>query len=138
MSESEQTNSTVARLAAYPHVEVTVLEQDPVRPEGPVTGSLNRYSYSFPRGQKVVLAEPLLSDMEDLVARGRRRLIISRGRTYSAEEARAIREEGGVMVYPDGAALREALATVSEVRTVAASTSRRSRRTRDLAEREFA
>jgi hypothetical protein len=129
----ENNNTTVQRLAQYEHVAVTVVEQDPDKPDGPVTGCLNRYSYSFPRGQEVVLSGPLLADMEDVVRRGRRRLIISRGRTYTPEEAHEIRLSGAMLVYPDSEALHQAAATVGEVKNHAPAPSRRTRRTRDLA-----
>ncbi len=132
-------NNTVQRLAQYEHVEVTVVEQDPENPDGPVTGCLNRYSYSFPRGQQVLLSAPLLEGLEDVVSRGRRRLIISRGRTYSPEEVAQIRLQGSMMVYPDSEALRQAAATVGEVRAAASSAkARQPRRTRDLAKEALA
>lgn len=127
----------VQRLAEYPHIAVTVIDQDPEKPEGPVTGSLNRYLYSFPRNQEVVLSEPILRDMEDVVRRGRRRLIISRGDRYTPEEVAEIRLSGSMLVYPDSDALREAAATSGEVKNLVKTATRSARRTRDLAEREL-
>lgn len=137
MSDDNNDN-TVQRLAQYDHVAITVIEQDPEKPDGPVTGCLNRYSYSFPRGQEALVSSPLVADMEDVVRRGRKRLILSRGRTYTAEEAHEIRLAGTMLVYPDSEALREAAATVGEVRTKAATPTRRARRTREVIEQKLA
>lgn len=136
-SPLRKVNNTVQRLAEYEHVAVTVHEQDPENPDGPVTGVLNRYSYSFPRGQQVLLSAPLLADLEDAVERGRKRLLISRGRTYTSEEVQEMRLSGAMLIYPDNDALRQAAATVGEVRSKAPEAPRKTRRTRDLAEREL-
>lgn len=95
------TNTIKDALAACPHVWVTIPQNPMKKPLWPpVPIRINEYMAVLPRAQKVLIAEPLLEQLEHAAKWGRENLNFVPGAVLSAAEAHAVRLQTPDIVFP--------------------------------------
>ena len=95
------TNSIKDALAECPHVWVTIPQNPMKKPLWPpVPIRVNEYMAVLPRSQKVLIAEPLLEQLEHAAKWGRENLNFVPGAVLSASEAHAVRLQTPDIVFP--------------------------------------
>lgn len=88
-------------LGQEPHTWVEIPQNPMKKPLWPpVTLRVNEYAAVVPRGQKRLLANPLVEQLEHAKRWDRSQLNFSKGSTLSAAEAHAIRVENPTAVFP--------------------------------------